>query len=231
MTGRRRLTIVAALVWMGLVAALPGRVRAGSEAEPALADRLFHVEWTAGAAEPEQSRIVGYVYNDYREDAVNVQLRISEVDESGRTVASVLQPVDDTIRAGGRVFFDARIPGRGRSYRVAVASYSFMADGQWNTLTTEQLLAAAGFHKKVADTPEKLAHIEMLTPARKLVAHQRDGHLYYVYADPGLCKCLYVGTPAQYQLALEKRLANDELVALQEHQDDASLWGLWAPWE
>jgi len=231
MTRRRRLTIVAALVWMGLVAALPGRVRAGSEAEPALADRLFHVEWTAGAAEPEQSRIVGYVYNDYREDAVNVQLRISEVDESGRTVASVLQPVDDTIRAGGRVFFDARIPGRGRSYRVAVASYSFMADGQWNTLTTEQLLAAAGFHKKVADTPEKLAHIEMLTPARKLVAHQRDGHLYYVYADPGLCKCLYVGTPAQYQLALEKRLANDELVALQEQQDDASLWGLWAPWE
>jgi hypothetical protein len=40
-----------------------------------LADRLFHVEWSAGAAEPDRSRIVGYVYNDYREDAVNVQLQ------------------------------------------------------------------------------------------------------------------------------------------------------------
>jgi len=197
-----------------------------------LADRLFHVEWSAGAAEPDRSRIVGYVYNDYREDAVNVQLRISELDESGRTVASILQPVDETIRAGSRAFFDARIPGHGRSYRVAVASFGFMADGEWHTLTTEQLLTAAGFRKKVADTPEKLAHIEMLTPARKLVEHRRDGQLYYVYADPDLCKCLYVGTPTQYQLALEKRLANEELVALQEHQDDdAILWGLWAPWE
>jgi hypothetical protein len=241
MTGPGTLTMVAALVWIGL-AALPGTASAGSEvapgaelqqeSAPALADRLFRVEWTAGATAPDGSRIVGYVYNDYREDAVNVQLRITELDESGRTVASILQPVDDTIRAGGRVFFDARIPGHGRSYRVAVASFGFMTDGPWDTLTTEQLLTASGFHQQLADTPEKLAHVEMLTPARRLVAHRRHGHLYYVYADPDLCKCLYVGTPTQYQRALEKRLANEELVALQEHQDDdPTLWDLWAPWQ
>src|SRR5436309_886371 len=99
------------------------------------------------------------------------------------------------------------------------------------SLTMEQLLTAAGFDKKVADTPERLAHLERLTPARKLVAHRRDGKLYYVYADPEMCKCLYVGTATQYRIALEKRMANEELVAMQEHQeDDALLWALWAPW-
>src|SRR6267378_5852012 len=115
MTGRKSLTIAAALLGTGLVMALPATARAASEAEPhrgaqqdagpALADRFFHVEWSAGPSEGAQSRIVGYVYNDYREDAVNVQLRISELDESGRTVANVLQPVGDTIPARGRAFF------------------------------------------------------------------------------------------------------------------------------
>jgi hypothetical protein len=117
------------------------------------------------------------------------------------------------------------------SYGVAVASFDFMADGQWETLTTEQLLAAVGFEKKDADTPQKLAHLGTLTPARRLVTRRRDGQLYYVYADPAMCKCLYVGTPAQYQRVLERRLANEQLVAQQEHvNDDAVIWALWAPW-
>jgi len=62
-------------------------------------------------------------------------------------------------------------------------------------------------------------------------AHRRDGHLYYVYADPGMCKCLYVGTAAQYQLALEIELVlhRDEALALPAH-NDAVVWDLWAPW-
>ena len=245
MASNRGVVAVALLLGTGLVVALPGAgleaARAGSEAEPraiappdttpAQTDRFFHVEWSAGAAGRGQSRIVGYVYNDYREDAVNVQLRISQLDESGRPVDSIVQPVGDTVRAGGRAFFELRVPGNGPSYRVAVASFAFAADGEWTTLTTEQLLASAGFQKKVADSPAKLAHLETLTPARKLVTHRRDGHPYYVYADPETCKCFYVGTAAQYQLALEKRLESDQLVAVQEHlDDDAVIWTLWAPW-
>ena len=139
MIGRRTLKLATAvLLGIGLIMALPvlGRqaARAASEA-PALADRLFRVEWSAGTAGQGQSRIVDYVYNEYREDAVNVQLRISQLDPSGQTVASIDQPVGDTVPAGGRVFFDARVPGIGPSYRVAVASFDFMADGQWKTLT------------------------------------------------------------------------------------------------
>jgi hypothetical protein len=246
MIGPRSLMVTAALL-LGttLPMALPGAgmetARAGSEAEPAvvtqhdahvsLADQFFHVEWSSGIVERGQSRIVGYVYNDSRQDAVNVQLKISVIDESGRPVASVVETVGDTVPARGRAFFDVRVQGNGPSYRVAVASFDFMADGEWQTLTTQQLLTAAGFHKKVADTPEKRAHLETLTPARRLVAHRRDGQLYYVYADPATCKCMYVGTAAQYQLALEKGMEKQRLVALQQHvYDDPVIWTLWEPW-
>jgi hypothetical protein len=228
---------------LGLIMALPvlGGQAAGAEGQtgshagvpqaPALADRLFRVESSAGAVGQGQFQIVGYVYNDYGEDAVNVELRISELDPSGRTIATIDRPVGDTVPAGGRIFFDARVAGTSPSYRVAVSSFDFMADGQWKTLTTEQVLAAVGFQKKIADTPEKLTHLRTLTPARRLVAHRQNDRLYYVYADPAMCKCLYVGTPEQYQRAIEQRLANEQLVAQQEHlNDDAVIWPLWAPW-
>jgi len=179
MVGCRTLNLaMAVLVAIGLVTGCPVMSRqaaAAASPAPALADRLFRVEWSAGAAGQGQSRLVGYVYNDSREDAVNVQLQISELDPSGQAVTSIDQSVGDIVPAGGRVFFEARVPGTGPSYRVAVASFDFMADGQWKTLTTEQLLTGVGFQKKVADTPEKLAHLGTLTPARRLVAHRRDG--------------------------------------------------------
>ena len=245
MPSNRGVVAAALLFVTALVVAMPGSrleaASAGSEAEPrgivppdttpAQTDRFFHVEWSAGVAERGQSRIVGYVYNDYREDAVNVQLRISQFDASGRPVDSIVQPVGDVVRAGGRAFFELRVPGEGPAYRVAVASFAFSAEGRWTTLATEQLLAGAGFQKKVADSPAKLAHLRTLTPARKLVTHRREDQLYYVYADPDTCKCLYVGTAAQYQLALANRLERDHLEAMQEHfDDDAVIWTLWAPW-
>jgi len=78
---------------------------------------------------------------------VNVQLPISEVGVSARTVETVIKPVGDTVPASGRAFFDVRVPGTTSSYRVAVESFSFMPD-PWTTETTEQLLAAAGFDQK-----------------------------------------------------------------------------------
>jgi hypothetical protein len=42
---------------------------------------------------------------------------------------------------------------------------------------------------------------------------------------------MYVGTAAQYQLALANRLERDQLEATQEHlDDDAVIWTLCAPW-
>jgi len=101
------------------------------------------------------------------------------------------------------------------------------------TLDTEQVLSAAGFQMKLSDTPEKLASLRALPPQR-LVPQEREGRLYYVYADPEVCRCLYVGTEPQYQeyqrLALQKRLADEELMGAQNDLYGTMNWGLWGPW-
>ena len=60
------------------------------------------------------------------------------------------------------------------------------------------LFTAAGFVVQYADTPEKHALLRRLPPD-KLVIRKRKGKTYYVYADPTICRCAYVGTPAAYQ--------------------------------
>ncbi len=102
-----------------------------------------------------------------------------------------------------------------------------------STLETEQILSAADFHMKLADTPEKLAHLRALTP-RQLVPHRQADQLYYAYADPEVCRCLYAGTQAQYQayqqLALQKQRADEALMAAQANLDASMDWGMWGPW-
>ena len=51
------------------------------------------------------------------------------------------------------------------------------------TQSTEQMLAAAGFHAEAADTPELVAELQSL-PARQLVRRLQDGAVSYKFADP-----------------------------------------------
>jgi hypothetical protein len=67
-----------------------------------------------------------------------------------------------------------------------------------DTYWTEQALASAGFERRPADTPEKLAQLTALTP-RRLMRKTLDGEVRYVYADPTRCTCLYVGGDLEYQ--------------------------------
>ena len=97
----------------------------------------------------------------------------------------------------------------------------------------ERLLAAAGFQIKLADTPEKLAHLKALAQ-RRLVPHNRDGKVYYVYADAAYCRCLYAGTEKAYQryqkLALEKKITEDQRMAAEFNENASMNWGMWGPW-
>ncbi len=96
----------------------------------------------------------------------------------------------------------------------------------------EGVLAAAGFRMVPADTPERMAHLQTLTP-RKIVPHEKDGQVYFVYADPTGCQCIWVGNQAAYQsyqrLALQKQLAQEQVMAAQMNEDAAMNWGLWGP--
>ena len=46
-----------------------------------------------------------------------------------------------------------------------------------------------------ADTPQKLERLRRLPPL-KFVARTRNGQRYFLYADPDVCKCLFVGNAA-----------------------------------
>ena len=62
---------------------------------------------------------------------------------------------------------------------------------------TESLLTQAGFRKLPADTPKRVEHLQTVAP-HKLIRRTADGKSYYVFADPGNCKCLYVGIEDAY---------------------------------
>jgi protein-disulfide isomerase len=65
------------------------------------------------------------------------------------------------------------------------------------TESTEQLLSAAGFHLKLANTPERQAHLQTLVQGQ-VVPYERKGKTIYVYADAAKDR-LYVGDEAAYQ--------------------------------
>ena len=97
---------------------------------------------------------------------------------------------------------------------------------------TEQLLSAAGFEAKVADTPEKLAHLQTLTQ-QKLVRHTKDGKNYYVYADAKR-QCLFMGDEAAYErfrnLQVQQEIADENQMAAMENNSAAMRWDMWGPW-
>jgi len=127
---------VALLLGTGLSPALPGLAGVAGAADEAQgaatfagssteSDEFFHVEWAVRPGRSGRSRIAGYVYNAYGRTARSVQLRISDVDAAGQTVASVIGPVLETVPGQSQVHFDVQAPGNSTSYRVAVASFSF----------------------------------------------------------------------------------------------------------
>lgn len=62
---------------------------------------------------------------------------------------------------------------------------------------TQEILVAAGFEAKEADTPEKVAKLKAM-PQKKFIRHSRDGKTYYLYADTTYCNCIYKGDEANF---------------------------------
>jgi len=127
------------------------------------------------------------------------------------------------------------MPAMHRTLGILLAGLVFAASAcvTQEIKQTEPLLSAAGFKNKIAETPAQLANIETMVP-HKLVPHQRDGETYWVYADPKVCKCVYVGNEKAYQeyqrLAFKQRLANQQEMTAAMNQDAAMNWGLWGGW-
>lgn len=98
----------------------------------------------------------------------------------------------------------------------------------------EDRLAAAGFVMKPASTPERQAMLGRL-PAHQFLIRQNGDTTHYVYADPLVCDCLYVGTQQAYEQyranALAQNLAAERQLVALTYSDAAWSWGAWGPWE
>ncbi len=109
---------------------------------------------------------------------------------------------------------------------VATAGCESVAAGDM-----ENMLAAAGFSKRVAQTPEQMEKLADL-PQRELFRSLHDERVYFIYADATYCRCMYVGDEAAHQryeeLALERRIARKRV--LQEDFSGMRL-GVWGPWD
>ncbi len=101
----------------------------------------------------------------------------------------------------------------------------------------EDLLSAAGFRVKPANTPERRESLRSLPP-HELVHDEMDGREVWVYADPLVCNCLYVGTPEAYQryqrLNVQQNIAHSRLMAARMYSRPMGMRGMgpygWGPW-
>ncbi|WP_347986473.1 hypothetical protein [Methylomonas sp. AM2-LC] len=98
----------------------------------------------------------------------------------------------------------------------------------------EQLLAAAGFSMKYADTPEKLEHLK-LQVQHTLIPYTKEGKNYFVFADTDTCKCMFVGDDKAYQqyniLEVQENIAYQQRMTAEMNRDwelDGGRWG--QPW-
>ena len=124
---------LAVMLGMGLTAVVPGvgveTARAQDQAQGTLANQFFRVDFTAEPDGHGTTRITGYVYNADGRAADQVRLRITELDASGVTLASYVEPMLETVPALGRAYFDVKVPDEGLSYRVAVDSWNTDEEG------------------------------------------------------------------------------------------------------
>lgn len=72
----------------------------------------------------------------------------------------------------------------------------------------EDDLSVAGFVVRQANTFERQTMLNLL-PAHRVVRRMHDGKIRFVYADPSVCDCLYVGSQQAYDLYVKIRLEED----------------------
>ena len=97
----------------------------------------------------------------------------------------------------------------------------------------EDNLAAAGFIVRPANTPERQQMLSRLPP-HKFIQRVSGDTVHYIYSDPLVCGCLYVGTQQafnQYKLhQQQQRLADEQQMTATMYADPAWRWDAWGPW-
>nr|WP_246573903.1 hypothetical protein [Chelatococcus asaccharovorans] len=94
----------------------------------------------------------------------------------------------------------------------------------------ENMMTAAGFNVRLADTPDKIAALKKLPP-HKFFAQSKNNQVVYFYADPTICRCLYYGNQQAYQtyrqMAFQQNLADQQQMTAEINQQTAFDFGPW----
>jgi hypothetical protein len=97
----------------------------------------------------------------------------------------------------------------------------------------EQMLAASGFEQKLADTPEKMAHLQSL-PQLDITGHKDGDQPRFVYADATYCQCLYVGDQAAYKRYQVYARKNSKMDQQRQqtmwNHTNRMRWDMWGPY-
>jgi hypothetical protein len=99
-------------------------------------------------------------------------------------------------------------------------------------LQQEDDLSAAGFSVRIADTAERQEMLNRL-PANQFVQRVSGNSVHYVYADPVVCGCLYIGTQQdfdQYVRNQQLDFAQAQRIAFLDFYDATWNWDAWGPW-
>jgi hypothetical protein len=119
-----------------------------------------------------------------------------------------------------------------RNALVAGAAFVLLAGcatPQQQAAQKEDLLAAAGFQVRPADSSHRVTAMKRLPP-NKFVTKVVNGNPVYLYADPLVCNCVYFGTQQNWdvykQEMFQKQLANEAQMTAIMNQE---AWD-WGPW-
>src|SRR5262245_47801495 len=104
-------------------------------------------------------------------------------------------------------------------------------DKSQQVMNKEDMMVASGFKFVPANTPERQAAFRQLTP-HKFVRQVKGDKVIYVYPDPTICVCLYVGGQKAYAAyrarVFDKKIA-DEQVTTANDLYYMNNWD-WSPW-
>lgn len=91
------------------------------------ADRFFGLEW-AGGERRGRPNVNGYIVNNSRARAGNVQLRVDSLDAGGQTLATTTTTVAD-VPVGARVYFEVPVKDKAPRYRVTITGWDWREGG------------------------------------------------------------------------------------------------------
>jgi hypothetical protein len=113
---------------------------------------------------------------------------------------------------------------------AAAALCVVVAACESNAKFKEDLLSSAGFKPVTPKTPEQIASVRSL-PMHKLTKTTWKGKTVWVYSDPTICGCLYIGNQAALDRYVQKQQQQRQLDMSNVYGPDTPANWDFTPWQ